>query len=328
MRWLDLPETDQRRLFEQIAFQTGLLPQAVEKDAWVTLVLRVLFISETGRHLTFKGGTSLSKVYRLIKRFSEDIDLAIDREYLGFGGDLTKGKIRKLRRASHTFVAEKLPEIIRRGMTAIGVPETLYQIRVPNTEISDQDPEKLEVLYPSVFDEVPYLPSRVMVEMGARSQGEPFDVKPISSFIDMHYAAQSFAEKPFEIKVIRPERTFLEKLILLHEEFSKPTEKIRHFRMSRHYYDIAQILDTTYGQRALKDEELFRKIIRHRRIFTPVKSVDYDGLTLETLQIIPPPPVLDLYKADYKRMQETMIFGNAMDFEEILEKLGKIGTKK
>ncbi len=132
------------------------------------------------------------------------------------------------------------------------------------------------------------------------------------------------AESSFEINVIRPEKTFLEKLILLHEEFSKPFEKIRYFRMSRHMYDIAQIAYTEYGKRALKDKALFEKIIKHRAKYTPVKSVDYNNLELKRLVIIPNSEILKLYEKDYKQMQENMIYGEQTAFNKIIEKLKKI----
>jgi predicted nucleotidyltransferase component of viral defense system len=94
--WLNLPKQRQLDLFDQLSAMTGIMPQAIEKDARVTLILRIIFSSRIEQHLVFKGGTSLSKAYKIIERFSEDIDIAIDRKYLGFEGDLSKGEIRKL----------------------------------------------------------------------------------------------------------------------------------------------------------------------------------------------------------------------------------------
>ena len=101
--WLSLTRDQQLNLFNQTSDATGLPSYSIEKDAWVTLVLRMLFTSELSEHIVFKGGTSLSKCYNLIERFSEDIDLAIDREFFGFEGDLTKGEIRRLRTTFKMF---------------------------------------------------------------------------------------------------------------------------------------------------------------------------------------------------------------------------------
>ncbi len=112
MNWLNLPKNKQQELFKQLSVKTGIQPQAIEKDAWVTLVLRIIFGTQISEYLVFKGGTSLSKAYKLIQRFSEDIDLAINREYLGFQGELTKGQIRKLRRKSHDFVSNEMLNLL------------------------------------------------------------------------------------------------------------------------------------------------------------------------------------------------------------------------
>ena len=144
--WLSLNKEEQITLFTKAGAETGLPPFAIEKDAWVTFVLRMLFSSALSEHIVFKGGTALSKVYNLIERFSEDVDLAISREYFGFDGELTKGMIRKLRRASHTFTLHQLPELLTEQFNNYGIRPELYDISVPNTRISDQDPEILFIV--------------------------------------------------------------------------------------------------------------------------------------------------------------------------------------
>ena len=314
MNWLNLPENTQQELFEQLSYKTGIVPQAIEKDAWVTLALRMLFTSEIAKHLTFKGGTSLSKVYGLINRFSEDIDISINREFLGFKGDLTKGEIRKLRRKSHDFTLNEMTKMIREQLTKNQINPNLYEIIVENTKISDQDPETIKINYKSIFSEIEYITKRVLIEIGARSSSEPFETKQVNSIIDENFPDLPISEKPFLVNVIKPEKTLLEKMILLHEEFTKPIDKIRHFRMSRHYYDIAQIIVTDYGKNALQNKKLFEKIIQH-----PVKTVDYSKLTIETLKLFPNKKILELYEKDYKQMKESMIYGEKTNFEEILE---------
>jgi len=279
----------------------------------------MLFTSEIKEQITFKGGTSLSKVYNLIQRFSEDIDVSINREFLGFSGDLTKGEIRKLRRKSHDFTLNEMTKIIENQLIDHNVKNDRFEIVVENTKISDQDPEIIQINYQSVFKEIEYLPKRVLVEIGARSSSDPFEKKTIKSILDEHYSQLKTSGKEFAVSVIRPEKTFLEKLILLHEEFTKPIEKIRYFRMSRHYYDIAQIIKTEYGRNALKDEILFKKIIKHREKYTPVKTVDYSKIELTGLNIFPNDEILKYYKEDYKQMQESMIYGKKQEFEEIID---------
>ncbi|MBL6445405.1 nucleotidyl transferase AbiEii/AbiGii toxin family protein [Fulvivirga sp. 29W222] len=321
--WLTLSKEEQVELFAQVGVRMNLPPQAIEKDAWVTLMLRMVFNSELATQFIFKGGTSLSKAFNLIDRFSEDIDLGIDRSYLGFHGELTKGEIRKLRRACHTFVSEKLTAILTNELNNYGVDEGLYDILVENEKISDQDPETIQVNYKSVFEKVSYLPTRVLIEVSARSLREPFQEVKINSLIDQQYLEMDFTESKFGVQATSPQKTLLEKLILLHEEFEKPADKIRHLRMSRHFYDIGQILDSEYGLDALQDNELFKSIIEHRKVLTPVKTTDYETLSLKTLNITPPKGQMKNFKSDYREMQNNMIHGSSKDFEVLLDEINK-----
>ncbi|MDO5970285.1 nucleotidyl transferase AbiEii/AbiGii toxin family protein [Flavivirga aquimarina] len=321
--WLTLSKEEQVELFTQIGVRTNLPPQAVEKDAWVTLMLRMIFTSDLANHLIFKGRTSLSKAFNLIQRFSEDIDLGIDRKYLGFEGDLSKGQIRKLRKACHSFVSTDLAELLQKQLVEYGVDESLFELIVENTQVSDQDPETIRVNYQSLFEDVYYLPKRVLIEVSARSLIDPNQEVAINSMIDEQYPEAGFTEPGFIVNATNPQKTFLEKLILLHEEFQKPQEKIRHLRMSRHFHDIGQILNSEYGQGALKNTVLFESIIAHRSVLTPLKTTDYKDLTLQSLNIIPPNEFLDSYKSDYKEMQNSMIYGESLDFEILLEKIMK-----
>ncbi|SHK52147.1 Predicted nucleotidyltransferase component of viral defense system [Reichenbachiella agariperforans] len=321
--WLTLSKEEQVELFTQVGVRMNLPSQAIEKDAWVTLMLRMIFNSELARQFIFKGGTSLSKAFNLIQRFSEDIDLGLDRSYLGFKGELTKGEIRKLRRACHTFVSEKLTTILTHELNNYGIEESLYDIAVDNEKISDQDPEMIQVNYNSVFEEVSYLPKRVLIEVSARSLREPFQEVKINSFIDQQYSEMDFSEPEFQVQATSPQKTFLEKLILLHEEFEKPADKIRHLRMSRHFYDIGQIVDSEFGDDALNNSELFNSIIEHRKVFTPSKTTDYETLDLKTLNITPPQQQLKNYSKDYRDMQGSMIHGSSESFDVLLEKLNR-----
>jgi len=328
--WLSLPIETQLGLFDNVSKQTGLPPFAIEKDAWVTLALRMLFNSELKSKIVFKGGTSLSKCYNLINRLSEDIDFSIDREFLGFSGDLTKGEIRKLRRASHNFILTELPELLFNELNNYGIDEKHFSIEVPNTQISDQDPETLLINYKSVFDKEVYLLPRVQIEIGARSLMDPFEEKEINSIIDSNISDADFTEDKFKVNAVVPIKTFIEKLILLHEEFKKPSGKIKSHRMSRHLYDIVQIMETDYFEEAIKEEELFRDICKHREKFTPLKpigTIDYNKLTFENLEIIPTKEIIDNYRSDYNEMQTTMFYGESQNFDEVIARMGTI-TKR
>lgn len=323
IRLLQIPDDEKRNIYQDVSNKVGVPPQAVEKDVWVTLMLKMIFSSELASYFIFKGGTSLSKAFDLVKRFSEDIDLANDRRHLGFKGDISKGQIRKLRKASHTFVSGELKELLKKQMDAHGVNESWYELVVENTKVSDQDPETILVNYKSIYEEneVPYLQPKVKIEVSARSLIEPYQEVGLQSWIDDQYPDAPFTDGAFPVSATDPQKTFLEKLILLHEECQKPMEKIWHLRMSRHFYDLGQILNTEFGKSALENRELFENIIVHRRALTPIKTTNYNTFSLKTLNIVPPEDRLDDFRSDYKEMQGSMIHGETMEFDDLLNEI-------
>lgn len=323
IKFLQISDDEKWKIYQDVSNKIGVPPQAVEKDVWVTLMLRMVFKSNLAPYFIFKGGTSLSKAFNLIQRFSEDIDLGIDRRRLGFEGDLSKGQVRKLRRACHTFVSGELKEVLVQQLDEYGIDVSLYELVVENERISDQDPETILVNYKTLYDkeEISYLLPRVKIEVSARSLIEPNQPETMKSWIEEQYPVASFVEESFVVSTTNPQKTFLEKLILLHEEFEKPKDKIRHIRMSRHFYDIGQILNSEHGQAALQNTELFESIIAHRKVMTPTKTTNYENLTLHSLNIIPPNNIFQLYKSDYKEMQENMIQGESLDYDTLLNEI-------
>lgn len=322
MNYTDLSIQDRIEIIRQIQARKNFNLQIIEKDWWVTAVLRALFSQPYAGHISFKGGTNLSKCWNLINRMSEDADIAIDREFLGFGGDLSKTQISdKLRRASCSFVREKLQYDLSSQLVADGIEADEFTVRVNITPITTTDPEIIEIAYRSVFQENAYIRPKVIVEVSGRSMNEPVLPVMLRSFIDEVFPDAPFAGKPFEVRAVVPERTFLEKLFLLHEEFSKPVELIRTERMSRHLYDISQIMDTPIAERALKDESLYNSVIEHRRRFIGLKDFDYSTLRPQSLRIVPPADVMELWRKDYEMMQESMIYGDSLPFDELIEKI-------
>jgi len=323
MKYTDLSKKDQQDIIQRVQAENGLNGQIIEKDWWVTTVLRALFSLPYRDHCSFKGGTSLGKCWGLISRFSEDADVAVDREYLGFSGKLSRTQISdKLRRASCTFVREKLQYDLGERLVEIGIDKNKFTIHVNITPVTTTDPEIIEVEYPSVFeDEMPYIRHKVIVEVSGRSMSEPVVPVLLNSFIDKVFTESPFSEPEFEVRAVVPQRTFLEKVFLLHEEFSKPHELMRTERMSRHLYDIVQIMDTRVAEEALADEKLYRSVIEHRRIFIGLKDFDYSTLLPKSIRIVPPAHILEAWRKDYATMQETMIYGESLPFEDMIEKI-------
>lgn len=319
--WLKLSEKRRLEILNQVNSQTGLPTDAIEKDWWVTITLKAIFSSKFAQHLVFKGGTSLSKAYNLIERFSEDIDLSIDRRILGFEGELSKTQIKKLRKASGNFIVGEFKEELINQLEKLGVNNETYNLIFDDDIDDTSDPHRIELEYKSIVEPGEYIPQRVIIELGARALLEPNEQKTIQSIIGQIYPEQAFTIQPFEVIVVVPTKTFLEKIMLLHEEFLKPIENIRHNRMSRHLYDIEKLMDHDYGKEAIKNKELFETLVQHRSKYTPLRGISYDLHTPQTINFIPPAEVMELWKKDYQAMQEFMIYGETLEFEELIKKL-------
>lgn len=304
-------------VFENVATTKKLKPYAVEKDWWVTQTLALIFEMEMANHLLFKGGTSLSKAWHLINRFSEDIDLALNREFLGFeSGLISKTQVKKLRSASFEFVTTSFYEALQKAFVAKGYKELTFDFE--NLGDGDQDPVSILIYYPAVTAHSDYVLPRVKVEIGSRSLKDPFTPCNIQSFVGEQFPNLSFADTAITVPCVNPERTFLEKLFLLHEEFQKPQEKIRVERLSRHLYDITKIYNSEHKNKAYV-QELIISIIEHRERFNGMRGVDYATLYPPNLKPIPPEEFIKAWEDDYKTMQTNMIPEDSPNFKEMIE---------
>lgn len=335
MKFIDLSTEDRVDILNRVSSELNIRQrEVIEKDWWVTAVLRAMFSLPYANHLSFKGGTSLSKCWHLIDRFSEDIDIAIDREYLGFSGTLSKTQISdKLRRAACSFVRETMQHDLAAQLYQNGISKEKFKVNVDITPVSTTDPEIININYDSVFsvsidgmDGNQYILPKVKVEVSGRSMSEPVSEIMIDSMIDQVYSKAPFAEQKFMVRAVLPERTFLEKIFLLHEEFAKPKDLIRIERMSRHMYDIGQMLKTPIAERAVNDALLYRQVVEHRRTFIGLRGFDYDTLYPATLNIVPPPSVFEQWKSDYENMRLHMIYGESASFEVLVKELEKLNS--
>lgn len=319
----DLTLQERKDIFTFVGASKKIRAEAVEKDWWIVQVIRALFSSQYKDNISFKGGTSLSKGWGLIERFSEDIDIAINRRFLGLSGELSRTQISdKLRRASCSFVRTNLKSEVEKGLIDSGIPKTMFDINVEVTPVSTTDPEKIYVNYNSVFENAidKYVKPIVIIEAGARSIFEPSEVCNIRSFVSEILPPNSkISDEGIDVKTVPAQRTFLEKVFLLHEEFHKEG-LIRVERMSRHLYDLEKMMDTAVEQ-AIYDRNLYLSIVEHRRKFIGLKGFDYNTLLPQTIDIIPPENARKQWKEDYKSMQESMLFGKTLPFDELLNRI-------
>jgi len=324
VEWLGLPLESKRQTLIETSVATGFQEKAIEKDWWVTLILKACFVTQWGKELVFKGGTSLTKAWGLIERFSEDIDLVINREVLGFKGELSNTQIKKLRGRTAEFMATVFMDSLSRSLTEMGVDPALYKLEVQPGGVADRDPQILELYYHSFLDADNYLAEKVIIEIGARSLMEPASSREIHTIIGTALSGRPFSGTPFEVLSVDPRRTFLEKVFLLHEEFSKPEERMRHERMSRHLYDLERLMDTEFGKAALQDRQLYERIVQHRAKYTAIRGVDYSKHAPDKLEFIPPADVQVNWERDYGLMQRAMIYGESLSYAAMIQRLEEL----
>ncbi len=323
--FLGLGFSDRRLSCQSVQTDMGLDAASVEKDFWVCWTLHELFrLPGIGEHLTFKGGTSLSKAWKLIHRFSEDIDLIVDKEILGFGGDAAPDKApsnkqRKTRLEALMVTTREWVQGTLRPALATRIAQVLgdsgWKLEV---DPDMPDGQCLLLAYPSAFEnEAGYIKPVVKIELGGRSDDWPHEDRPIQPFLAERFP-QLMPGGPFAVRVLAAERTFWEKACLLHEETFRPADKPRKLRMARHYYDLWCLLRAGVGERALADTALFQRVAEHRELFFGYAWVDYSTHKPGTFRLSPPAHHRSDWHLDYQNMLGPMFFGDTPTFEQMM----------
>lgn len=327
-RFLTLDQATQQLAMTQAAAATGLLPVAVEKDFWVCWTLSQLFaLPEIGEQLTFKGGTSLSKAWHLIQRFSEDIDLVIDKTWLGIGEgndpesattiSQRKKRLTDLRHTTRERVAGSLRPALQMAFEA-GLPKGLTWSLELDPTVRDQ--QTLLFTYPRLAaGSSGYLGAQVKIELGARGDITPARTCSVRSLV-AEALPTLFADPEVMLRVLEPERTFLEKVALLHEEtFRDPAKGQRPTKLARHYYDVAKLIQAGVGQRALADGPLFDRVVAHRRVYFEQPGVDYDLMAQRRLRLVPDDSQMEVWGRDYEAMRGEMFYGTPPAWSEVIQ---------
>ena len=324
MNWTKLTKEERLTILANVAEDKGIVDNAVEKDYWVSMVLRAIFSLPYAAAFVFKGGTSLSKAWGLIARFSEDIDLAIDPGFLGFTNIATESQRTKLRKDSKKFVDSTFALDVNNRLKEFGLLECCKVI-VPETSVSDLDPVVLFVEYNSVLQKkMQYIPERVKVEVSCRSLMEPSEKVGMRSMIEDAYPDEEFSLPIFNVSTVVPGRTFLEKVFLLHEEFSRPNGCTHIERITRHIYDIVKMMDKPFAMEAMQNVRLYEDIVSHRKKFTAWSGLDYTTHFPHTISFLPPESIEDVLRDDYKQMQIGFIYADAPSFDEIMTRLHEL----
>jgi hypothetical protein len=322
-------------LFTETAARMGA-PSAViaEKDFWVCWTLHHLFALEFRPTLLFKGGTSLSKAFGLIERFSEDIDLTLNRGELGFAGGEDPLKIagrkrrarqiKALAEASGRAVREELAPRLREAFARILGSEG-WEIEVVERDDGQVD---LHFRYPPAlapedYGGLAYIAPLVRMEIGARSDQEPAERVAIRSYAAEHLP-DVFTRRDTEVLVLAPERTFWEKATIFHAENHRPLEGDRRppawRQLSRHAYDLVMLERGGVAQRALERLDLLEAVARHKDAFFHTGWSRYSEARPGSLRLMPSGALVGALRADYAQMQP-MFFGPAPSFDELMDAL-------
>jgi len=330
-----LSAADRAALFGETAAGRGVANTIIEKDFWVCWTLRRVFSLPPGKtaSLVFKGGTSLSKAYDAIRRFSEDIDLSFDRAELGYGGErdpeqegLGKNKtarlIADLVADVETHVAERLlPALQAEFARHLGDPADGGW----SLEIDPNDAQTVNFQYPPAFGgtdyaSMSYITPRVKLELGARGDPWPTEEKVIRPYAAEDYP-DFFNERDTKVTVLSSRRTFWEKATALHAEAHRPTSSPTPQYFSRHFYDLAMLLETAEGVAASRDFELLAQVAKHKAIFFRSAWASYDLARPGTLRLLPGEDRIKDLRADYKDMAPMMFDTKPPSFDDILARI-------
>lgn len=332
-RYFDIDDEGKRLFITQTAMRAKLPAIVVEKDLWVTLVLQLVFKLPFADRIIFKGGSSLSKCWDLIGRMSEDVDLAYDSNFGIFEGDEpTVKQIKKLRKQSSLFVREEFLKAMQEAIDRHGLSEWCSVEAQPDG-IGDNtypEPRQLYIKYKSLFADgqqslnEEYVRPVVMLEISSRSLIEPTRKTKVSSMVSQTFPDMNTDVTDAEIRAALPEKTFLEKVFLLHEIFT--TDRCQKAeRKSRHLYDIEKMMDKDFALLAVHDDQLWTSINHHRAFFSSIKGIDYSHDLRKEICLTPPNEVLALWEEDYGYMQRHMIYdGKTLPFRELLQRMKEL----
>lgn len=317
-----LSSVERRELFAETAARKGMTPAIVEKDFWVCWALGRLFAHpELSRLLMFKGGTSLSKVFNLIERFSEDIDLILDWRVVVGEDDPRAERSATKQEAMNKAIEAKAVDYIGGEMLAMisGAVDPICRCAV----VAD-DLHALNVIYPAAFSDA-YLRPEVRLEIGPLAAWMPYDHYRITPYAAEAFP-QQFKQADCAVQAIRAERTFWEKATILHHEANRLESSTQPLRYSRHYYDLAMMAAAPVKDAALADLALLEDVVAFKQRFYRRPWARYEDAKPGTLRLVPSGHVLATVEKDYVQMRN-MIFGRYPEFGEIMETLRKLETE-
>jgi len=324
--FLSLSSTEQRDILETVADHAGRPAVILEKDIWICWVLQVLFSIPDRHPMAFKGGTSLSKVFGIIDRFSEDVDITLD--YRAFADDVdpfapgvSKSQIRRLSDRLKARVKDYIRDVVGPALEAEAekLPTSgRHAVRV------GEDGERLWFAFPSsVENPIDYLATEVLLEFGGRNVIDPneqHDILPIlAEYTDgLDYPAAN-------VTALSPARTFWEKAVLIHVECHRRRLAIGPERLSRHWFDLACLARHDFGRAALTNRNLLEDVVRHQTVFFTRSYAHFDRCLNGRFRLIPDADQLAVLRSDYHDMcRAGFVGGDAPVFDNLMDEIRDI----
>ncbi len=327
-RFLHLTTAQQLPLLIEANEKMGLAMASLEKDVFVCLFLeKVMALPGIGEHLTFKGGTSLSKAHKITERFSEDVDLVVDRHALGLAEDGIPGsqhsprqqkeRAKKIAKACRAWAADVLLPALRESLASE------LQGRAWNLDLnadSDNHETVISFGYPKHFNSGGgYLLDFVKVDLVAKADAWPSAMIPVRAYVHELFT-EELGDGSFSVRTLEAERTLIEKALLLHEVLVQRPDGPRR-RLARHYFDLYFLHRAGATAKAIARADLYPAVVQQRSIYYRYPGVDYNALLLDGFSIIPQGSARDAWHADYDGMQSDMFYGEVPAFEQVMNTL-------
>ena len=334
--FIKLDRNERSQAFRIASEKLGYPTYVIEKDFWVTYILDTLFNRIDHKHrILFKGGTSLSKCYKLIDRFSEDIDLSLHMADLGFEEDKAPHKVAQkesnsaakravedLKIAGEVFLENTILVLLKEK-----IEEDVGAVENWSLSLDDKNAENLLFYYPKSLEDDEYgnkyVKPVVLVETGTKSEHLPIEEIEVNSLLE---DAITEIDSKAVVKVLSPKRTFWEKVTLLHAENNiNRVERVKE-RLSRHLYDIVMLSRSPIGIEAVRDLTLLDTVAKHKAFYYRSNAAKYDEAKVGTLKIVPKGEILEAFRIDYEKMR-SMFAGEVIGFDVIIEELQVLENK-
>lgn len=320
----NISKEDLQSAFRSTSQKMNVNEVIIEKDYWVSFILDYLFsLSKFKNSLVFKGGTSLSKCFGLIKRFSEDVDLILDWRVIGFKKDEPWENRSNTQQEKFAKEANQRTAGFLADKFVVEMQKDLGQLISDNflVKVSEWDPQTILFEYPNAFNST-YVAPVIRLEIGTLAAWTPSKKVGIKPDVAKFYPA-ILENEQIKIRTVCPERTFWEKATILHHEANRPSNSPMPQRYSRHYYDLTCLADSSYKDSALQNLALLEKVVAFKQKFYPRKWARYEDAAAKSIRLIPDKFRFAEIKDDYHSMEE-MFFGEYPTFEEIIEKLSDL----